>query len=173
MSITLQRTALLVAVTIAGCSSAPKFAEVGGAAPAFQLSRISSNGSVLTSDSLRGKPVVINFWSTTCAVCVGEIEDLNRLQTEHGLRVIGIALDEDADRVRELAAEKGIKYDLLMGTPEVFEQFDGYAIPHTVVISEDQIVRSMVVGRINPDDILNASGIQVTAAKEGLVSSVD
>ena len=148
----------LTGLLIAGCSSAPEIAEVGAIAPAFQLAQISPSEPTLNSESLKGKPVVLNFWSTSCSVCLSEIEDLNRLQEDHGVRVIGIALDEDIDRVRELAAKKGIKYDVVMGSPELFEQFNGYAIPHTVILTADQTVQRMVVGRIEVDEILKLTG---------------
>ena len=170
MRVGIQNIGWLIALLIAGCSSAPQIAEVGAIAPAFQLAQISPSEPKLNSDSLKGKPVVLNFWSTSCSVCLGEIEDLNRLQEEHGIRVIGIALDEDLERVRKLAAQKGAKYDIVMGTPEVFEQFDGYAIPHTVVLSEDQTVQRMIVGQIDVDQILQLTGKANSPAAGELVS---
>ena len=43
----------------------------------------------------RGKVVLINFWTTWCTACVGEMPELISLQTQHGDRlvIIGVSLD--------------------------------------------------------------------------------
>lgn len=54
-------------------------------------------GREVTIDDLRGKVVLIDFWSTTCAPCVAELPDLIELyerNRERGLEVIGVSLDE-------------------------------------------------------------------------------
>lgn len=37
------------------------------------------NGNLLSSDSLKGKVIVLNFWSITCGPCIIEIPELNKL----------------------------------------------------------------------------------------------
>ena len=37
------------------------------------------NGNYLKSEQLKGKVIVLNFWSTSCAPCIKEIPDLNKL----------------------------------------------------------------------------------------------
>lgn len=37
------------------------------------------NGNFLSSDSLKGKVIVLNFWSITCGPCIIEIPELNKL----------------------------------------------------------------------------------------------
>ncbi|ADQ80959.1 Redoxin domain protein [Paludibacter propionicigenes WB4] len=37
------------------------------------------NGKILSSDSLKGKVIVLNFWSMSCGPCIKEIPDLNEL----------------------------------------------------------------------------------------------
>jgi thiol-disulfide isomerase/thioredoxin len=52
-------------------SLAVGYAQVSRPAPAFRLPRLQGRGTVRLS-ALRGRPVVINFWSSSCAPCKKE-----------------------------------------------------------------------------------------------------
>src|SRR4029077_14979556 len=71
--------------------------EIGDTAPAFSLPAVGQASGRVTSDQLQGKITVLNFWSTTCAVCLKETEDLARVHNSGKAVVIGIALEKDAD----------------------------------------------------------------------------
>lgn len=49
--------------------------------PAFQLQDI--NGKMIRWDDLKGKPVVVNFWFTSCIPCIAEIPALNQLREKY------------------------------------------------------------------------------------------
>ena len=56
------------------------------------------DGRTLRSAELKGKSVLVNFWSVSCEVCLRDIPALNRLQEElqdHDLMVIGVAMPHD------------------------------------------------------------------------------
>lgn len=58
--------------------------------PAFQFTDI--KGNTLSSRDLRGKVLVLNFWSITCGPCIKEIPQLNELvDTFKGKEVVFIA----------------------------------------------------------------------------------
>jgi thiol-disulfide isomerase/thioredoxin len=53
-------------------------------------------GGELQMASLRGKPLVLNFWATWCPPCVKEMPDFDRFHREHagrGWQVLGLAVD--------------------------------------------------------------------------------
>jgi len=57
-----------------------------------------TNGNVITLDSLKGKPVLVVFWATTCKICIKEIPDLVELHHQYskqGLQVIAVAMSYD------------------------------------------------------------------------------
>lgn len=59
----------------------------------FQLRTLDGNKISLTD--LRGKVVLVNFWTTWCSACVSEMPELIALQKKHGdnLVIIGVSLD--------------------------------------------------------------------------------
>lgn len=49
--------------------------------PDFSLKDLS--GNTVSAESLKGKPVVINFWFTSCAPCISEMRALNVLREKY------------------------------------------------------------------------------------------
>ncbi len=65
-------------------------------APAVTFKTI--DGQQLTSESLRGKVVLVNFWATSCTTCIKEMPEL--VQTygkyrERGLELVAVAMSYD------------------------------------------------------------------------------
>ncbi|TQV64932.1 MAG: TlpA family protein disulfide reductase [Halothiobacillaceae bacterium] len=74
------------------------------------------DGPATSLGALRGKPVLLTFWATTCPGCIEEIPHLNDLHGRYGprgLRVIGVAMSYDQEQqVRALRERKGIAYPI-------------------------------------------------------------
>lgn len=115
----------LAAVTLLGAGGAPK---PGDVAPPFELTLI--DGSKVTSDSLRGQVVVLNFWATWCGPCKKELPTLDTyydLQKVHGLKVFTIATEDSLPlyqlkklfAVMHMPSARRIKgnYPILNGVP--------------------------------------------------------
>lgn len=41
-------------------------------------------GNLYTSESLKGKVIILDFWFTTCAPCIQEMPELNKIREEFG-----------------------------------------------------------------------------------------
>lgn len=126
--------------------------KVNSPAPDFALKDV--NGREVTLAGQRGKAVILNFWSTTCAPCVAEIPGLNTLYRElnwHGLVVIGIALDGSAGPVRELIARLRLAYPIVLDSDkEVY--FDSYGLfgqPISVLIDRNGTVVEQIIGQVD------------------------
>ena len=71
----------------------------GEPAPEFELALMNDEGA-LSSEELRGKAVVLNFWRSNCPPCFEETPRLQRAwerYRDEGLVVVGVDLHEDSD----------------------------------------------------------------------------
>ena len=123
--------------------------------PAFTLNDV--HGDSFSSDTLRGKVVLIDFWATWCVPCKKEMPGFQELQkryADRGLVVIGIALDTDAALVARFARELGVTYTLLLSESEVVKRWGGLqGLPTTCLVDRDGVVRKKIVGFEYPEEI--------------------
>jgi thiol-disulfide isomerase/thioredoxin len=75
------------------------------------------DGTVVALREIVGdRPTVVAFWATYCAPCRAEVPALNHAAErwrDRGLRVLGVALETDGDRVREARRTWDMRYDVL------------------------------------------------------------
>ena len=89
-----------------------------GITQAPDLTVTTLQGDRLSLTGLRGQPVLITFWASTCSGCIREMPHLMELYNElapGGLEVIGIAMAYDPpNRVIELSKARQIPYPLAL-----------------------------------------------------------
>jgi peroxiredoxin len=118
-------------------------------APAWTLQDV--DGKSVTSEQLKGKVVVLDFWATWCPPCRSEIPGYVELQKKYGdagLAIVGVSLDRgDTGVVKKFIEEQKINYLIVMGGDEIVDAFGGVeAIPTTFIIDRDGTVRFRKVG---------------------------
>lgn len=133
--------ACFIAAGLSSCGGTgdpgPTGIAVGSRAPNFSLKAL--DGTTVTNSSLEGSVVVLNFWATWCAPCIKEIPDLKQVATSSGAKVVGIALDEDGLKaVKPFVDRYGINYTVLLGDQDLFQRFNGFGIPYTLVLDRSQ-----------------------------------
>ena len=145
---------LLFFTSLVGCGGSQIIQplEVGKVIPPLAVESIVDDQELAIS-SLKGDIVVLNFWSTSCGVCMQEIDDLKQIHETGKVKVVGVALDEDRERVRSVLNKRDVKYPVLMGDQATFERFDGYSIPYTIVIDRSQVVMKRFFGRMSEQDL--------------------
>ncbi len=108
------------------------------AAAAFTLQDI--QGRMWDSKTLRGKVVLVNFWSTSCPPCREEMPDLERLYQRfqaQGLVVLAISGDKATD-LGVYVAEQKISFPLLVDPDDkVKEQYRVVGIPKTFLYDRE------------------------------------
>jgi len=141
-------------------------------APVFRVRDL--DGREISSASLRGKVVIVNFWATWCGPCRAEIPDLVALQEKYKdtLQVIGISEDEaGVDVVRRFAAEHRVNYPVAMITPEIEKLYPGIsALPTSFILDrESRVVQKhvgMLTARTTEYEARHLAGLPVNASIE-------
>jgi peroxiredoxin len=89
-------------VCSAPCYLHPDYLGAERTAPNFSLKDL--HGATVTLESLKGKVVVLNFWSKTCGPCLEEmpeLADLTRiLGDRHDVAVVTVSSDDGPDDVK-------------------------------------------------------------------------
>jgi len=103
------------------------------------------NGVDVTLTSFKGKVILLNFWATWCAPCRVEIPYLIELQKQYGddLVVLGVSVDDTAEKLKPYASEMQINYPLLIAAGrQDFQDAYGpfYGIPVTVFVGRDGLI---------------------------------
>jgi peroxiredoxin len=82
------------------------------------ISLNSIDGQTIDINSMRGKPLLVTFWATTCSTCVKEMPHLVELYEEHnneGFEIIAIAMSYDPpNRVVALSEKNNIPYPIAL-----------------------------------------------------------
>ena len=102
----------------------------------FTLQSIHDKKVSLT-DFIGNKIVLMNFWATWCPYCITEIPRLNKIKTtlaDH-VQVLSIDILESPEKVKKMAQQKGIQYDVLLDQQgEVARRYRVKGTPTSVVI---------------------------------------
>jgi thiol-disulfide isomerase/thioredoxin len=122
-------------------------------APRYDVTTL--DGVRHTSESLRGRVVLVNVWATWCGPCRAEMPLLQRMYARHrdaGLVVLGLSVDRASqEAVRAFVQQRGVTYPVaVVGTDGVgpFGGVRGY--PTSFLIDRDGIVRHQVLGPLAP-----------------------
>ncbi|MCI0410975.1 MAG: redoxin domain-containing protein, partial [Acidobacteria bacterium] len=114
--------------------------KVGKPAPELKVKWVQpADGAAGSWGELRGKYVVLEFWTTWCAPCVAAIPDLNELAEKFEGRAQFISVsNEDAAVVKEFLSDKPIAgWVGLDSDGSIWKGFGVEGIPHTVLIGPD------------------------------------
>ena len=112
--------------TIAGPAPSPQAA--GGKAPAFRLA--ATDGRTVSLADLEGKPLVINFWATTCPPCRVEMPMLRDQVGRAGFTLVLVNEGQDVAASRDFLAGIGVNQPALLDQDlSVGRQYGVIALP--------------------------------------------
>ncbi|WP_019007995.1 TlpA family protein disulfide reductase [Deinococcus aquatilis] len=120
---------------------------IGKPAPAFALKTL--DGSTLSLASLKGRPVVVNFWASWCAPCREEAPLFRELSTRQtagtGLAVVGVLFQETSEKsARDFIREYALAYPNLQDPGiKTGINYGVSGIPETVFIDASGMVKHM------------------------------
>jgi cytochrome c biogenesis protein CcmG/thiol:disulfide interchange protein DsbE len=156
---------VVLMVVVLGVALAPKGKPADGvlptdpsgfAAPALSLPRLDGQGE-LSLASLKGEPVVINFWASWCTTCKAEAQtlvDAEKKWRDQGVVFLGVdAVDKD-DAAKAFEDQYGIEYPSVVdpkGTTAA--QWRVTAYPESFFIGRDGRIVSAVRTGLDPSTL--------------------
>jgi len=115
------------------------------------------DGKPVKLADFKAKVVVLNFWATWCVPCRAEIPALVELQTKYGkngLQVIGVSIDDPAEKMKPFVSRYKINYPVLqaLGNDSILDTYGPMVVvPATVVIKRDGRICAKHIGPVTKE----------------------
>ena len=127
----------------------------GGITRAPDLTLTLLDSSKLSLASLKGRPVLVTFWATTCPGCIKEMPHLIELYHKlhsKGLEIIGIAMPYDRpDHVNEMIKRKQVPYKIAFDNQAMAVQAFGNVklTPTSFLINPNGFIVKQKIGEMD------------------------
>jgi cytochrome c biogenesis protein CcmG/thiol:disulfide interchange protein DsbE len=127
---------------------------VGQRAPTFSVEGL--DGERITSESLAGKTVLVNFWNSWCIPCLEEHEALQTWYARHrdvpDVVMLGIVRDDSESSVRRYVRDQDVQWPVGFdpGAKAALD-FGTRGQPETYAISPDGVVAASIFGPATAD----------------------
>lgn len=114
------------------------------------------DGTVVNTTSLVGRPLLINFWYSTCEPCRREMPALADAHAAFGDRVdfVGVNMSDPAVVARNFADRYGVAFPILLDNGSALTLELGIAIaPTTLFVDTDGNIVEQVSGELTAEDL--------------------
>ena len=102
--------------------------------------------------SLRGRPVLVNFWGPSCVPCRDEFPLFTAKLAQHasdGLAIVGVLMGDPPAPARDFVAEYGASWPTVEDPAGAIRTaYRVAARPQTYFIDRDGILRSIQIGEV-------------------------
>ncbi len=106
-------------------------------------------GKAISPGMFRGRVVLLNFWGTWCKPCLEELPEFDRLYRryrKHGLSLVAVATDEDAEAVQDYLDKRKIAAKVAIGGEKTAAAYGAGQFPFTFVVDADGVIRGSYSG---------------------------
>ncbi len=126
-----------------------------GTAPEFAGITAWLNSEVLTMDELRGRPVLIDFWTFGCINCIRTLPHVRAWHdayAPHGLVIVGVHTPEfrheyEEENVRESLPSRGVIWPVAMDNGyKTWRAYNNRFWPHKFLIDQEGQIRFHHIG---------------------------
>lgn len=144
---------------------------VGLKAPDFTLPVWGGSGSGnISLSSLRGHPVILNFWSESCQPCLSEVPYLRSIYARYSAQgtftLLGINQSDPREDIKTFGQTYHVNYPLLYDAgSSVNVAYNVTSLPQTYFIDSAGIVRYVVPQQLTAQEMqkgLEAIGVHLT-----------
>lgn len=127
-----------------------KHNRIAVALPEAELIELNGEKPIGTA-SLRGDPLVINFWATWCVPCRDEMPALEKLSQRiaaHRVRVVGISVDRDLNLAREFVRSRKLTFPIYADGKDnsLHAALSVAVLPETLLVAADGAIVTRITG---------------------------
>jgi cytochrome c biogenesis protein CcmG, thiol:disulfide interchange protein DsbE len=138
---------LLVAASATPAMAGSKTQVSGTAAPSFTLP---TQDGTISLESLRGKPVLVDFWASWCIPCQMSfpwMSEMYRAYGDKGLTIIAINLDKNQERADAFLEAASVRFDVAFDpSGKTAEAYKVTAMPSSFLIDKEGKIVHVRVG---------------------------
>jgi len=124
-------------------------------------------GTELSMQSFKGRPLLINFWATWCPPCVEELPLMNAFYQENkgnGWQVLGLAVDKPA-QVKAFLTQRPLAFPIAMaglGGTDLSRKLGNLAggLPFTIALDGRGSVIERKMGQVTANDLQALRGLK-------------
>jgi len=128
---------------------------VGRPAPDFSLPQLQDQGKMISSNDLKGKVWLLNFWASWCGGCKEEHPVLIHLAQSGAVPIYGMDYKDQRNEALTWLREWGNPYQVVAvdESGRVGINYGVYGVPETYVMDKAGVIRYKQIGPLR-DDIL-------------------
>lgn len=145
-----QKTQMLALLTLTAVSTPAWAVEEGDSAPIFDLPSIYADHPAISTASLEGKTVYVDFWASWCAPCLTSLplyNDMYHKYKDQGLEIVAINVDNPIEDGLDFLLDTPLDF-LIPADPdgEAAEMFEVIGMPTSYLIEPDGTVKLVHMG---------------------------
>lgn len=111
------------------------------------------DGRALSSDSLKGKVVLVNFWATWCPYCRKEKPAIDAFWQDYrdrGFEVVSISIDDPAEKIAAWMQDKDYAFMAAPTNASVTAAFGNVAsVPTSFIVDTEGRIRHKIAGQVH------------------------
>lgn len=139
---------LFVGNTAQGFNPLPLDTNIGNESPDFTLNNLS--GKMVSLDSFKGKPILLNFWATWCPYCRKErphLDGLHREYKDKGLIILSISTDRSFNTLKQYMKKTPADFIVLSDSEgRVSSAYNIMGLPSSLLINREGIIKYKFTG---------------------------
>ncbi|MDB0051381.1 TlpA family protein disulfide reductase [Gammaproteobacteria bacterium] len=145
-----KKSQMLALLALTAVNSSAWGAEEGDQAPIFDLPSIYADHPAISSASLEGKTVYVDFWASWCAPCLSSLplyNDMYHKYKDQGLEIVAINVDNPIEDGLDFLLDTPLDF-LIPADPdgEAAELFEVIGMPTSYLIEPDGTVKLVHMG---------------------------
>lgn len=164
----MQKSQMLALIALGAVSTLVSAVEEGETAPEFDLPSIYADKPAISTASLEGKTVYVDFWASWCAPCLTSLplyNDMYHKYKDQGLEIVAINVDNPIEDGLDFLIDTPLDF-LIPADPdgEAAELFEVIGMPTSYLIEPDGTVKLVHMGFRSGDIEIIEEAIQESLA---------